>query len=296
MVLLLRLIIDPLLLRNHWLHTILRRIGIGPTHLVIGLATLLAAVLDVRLSARLVARLSGLAVALSRSAGSYALLLRQGIHPVGELLRSTRGLNLRTAAVDVGQLTAIPLGSLKVLLLQLRGLDVTLAIGLYLVAAWADWNAAVAAVKADAVVVIVHDGYVVRVDVVNAGSAEVADAGVVEEAIATPLAALEARAKVAEAVVDASVEADVRAPVAGVEAVETGIPGPIGRGPEEARFRCHHPGAGDPVVAFRTIGPIAGSPEEAVAGADGLGIDGEHRWCESDLNIDLGERCQRSSD
>src|SRR6185312_8148113 len=76
---------------------------------------------------------------------------------------------------------------------------------------------------------------------------------------ATPVAAFIADATVAEAVVDATVETDVRAPVASME--------------DEGRA---------------APSPIPGGPEIAIAGADGLRVDRQRRGAKADRDDHLG--------
>src|SRR5665213_3106110 len=102
-------------------------------------------------------------------------------------------------------------------------------------------------------------------------AAKVAVGAVVPEAAAVPVSAVETCAEVAEAVVDAAVVADFRAPVTGVpEVVGTAVAPPSGR-PESVGVRRKDPGAVDPVVAgVLIVGPIAGRPDIAIAGDFGL--------------------------
>jgi hypothetical protein len=90
-------------------------------------------------------------------------------------------------------------------------------------------DAAWAAVKAD-VDVMVDDGLVVDVGDVNA--AEIVDRTVVMERTMIPEAAVIAGTAIAEAVIDAAVEAHVGPPVAVVKDVDAIIPTPIARGPQ----------------------------------------------------------------
>ena len=76
---------------------------------------------------------------------------------------------------------------------------------------------------------VVDDRSVVDVGDVNV--ADVVDRVVVVEIVAVPVAALIAPASVAVAVVHATIEADITAPVPVVEAVSTAIESPIGRRP-----------------------------------------------------------------
>src|SRR5271156_6811245 len=112
---------------------------------------------------------------------------------------------------------------------------------------------------------------------------------VIEEGAASPLAAAEAYAAVAEAVVNAAVEADVRSPVASVPAVEAAGKTLVARSPEHAH-RPDYPCAGNPVVAAVVIpSPVTRRPEISWTGADGLCIDGQSRRTDAhrDANSNL---------
>jgi len=135
---------------------------------------------------------------------------------------------------------------------------------------------------------VVHDSHVVHVHVggVEAGS-EAGVGGVVEEVPAAPLAADEAGAEVAEAVVNAAIEANMGAPITAMEDVEAVFPAPIRGRPEIAGRGCEDPGAGDPVIAaVISIGPVAWRPDVAIAGDDGLNVDGKRRRSNADLDDD----------
>jgi len=151
---------------------------------------------------------------------------------------------------------------------------------------------------------MVHDGDVVHVHVDGVVStAKTVIGGVIEEVTAAPLATNEAYAEVAEAIVDAAIEADVRAPVAGVEAVIAAFPTPPRGCPEITGFRRDDPGAGNPVIAaVICIGPVARRPDVAVAGADGLYVDRKRWRRNADLDDDWlglgrsgGKKRQRKS-
>lgn len=137
-------------------------------------------------------------------------------------------------------------------------------------------QAASASVVGDAGVVIDDDGSVVDVsDVVNV---DAVDGPVVVEAVSVPVAAVIAVAGVSEAVVDASVVADVRAPEAVVEAVVVAVEEPVAGGPEGPVIGGGDPGPGNPVVAGGSVAPVAGGPEVVGRGGWGLIVDGEWRW------------------
>src|SRR5258708_40091139 len=81
-----------------------------------------------------------------------------------------------------------------------------------------------AAVKRD-MGLVVHHG--MRVDVGHVDRIHTNHGGSVEESSAAPLAAVEAGAAIAVAVVNASLETNVRAPVAGMPRGETRAPSPL---------------------------------------------------------------------
>ncbi len=108
-------------------------------------------------------------------------------------------------------------------------------------------------------------------------AAHVGDGSVVVEVVAVPVATEEADADVAEAIVDATVVADVGAPVAGIEAVATAVVAPVGRGPKGTIVGGRAPGAGNPVVAAITPGPVAGGPHVVGIGRGRLIVVGQGR-------------------
>jgi len=129
-----------------------------------------------------------------------------------------------------------------------------------------DVDAAVASVETDAVgrlctvVDVVHD-HVALVNIVNVVHVYVRDGAVVVEVIALPVASEETEADIAEAVVNAAVEADVWAPIAAVEHIVISVVAPVRRGPESAIVRRWAPLAGNPVIARIAPSPVAGRPE-----------------------------------
>ena len=77
---------------------------------------------------------------------------------------------------------------------------------------------------------IVDDGFVV--DVRDVDAAEIIHGPVVSEDAVSPIAALIARTHIAEAIIDAAIESDMRSPISGVPNIEAVPPAPITRGPE----------------------------------------------------------------
>src|SRR5579863_6210360 len=110
----------------------------------------------------------------------------------------------------------------------------------------------ISAVIADVVVrSVVDDGLVI--DVVNVGDIHIIHRAVVIEASVSPISALIADATVTKAVVNATVEADVRTPVAIVPGISIVAPAPISGSPEQANLGSHHPRSRHPEVAFLSI-------------------------------------------
>src|SRR5262249_25656075 len=104
-----------------------------------------------------------------------------------------------------------------------------------------------------------------------------------------PLATIEAFTWIPVAVGDAAVEAHMRCPITGIPAISAVIPSPISGSPEQAWFRCHDPGAWHPVILF-FIGvpcPVAGCPEIAFIWANGLVVNRQGRWADTNDNRDL---------
>jgi hypothetical protein len=92
-------------------------------------------------------------------------------------------------------------------------------------------------------------GHPVVIDVMYDVDIHVVHGPVVSESVAVPIAAFVTMADVAEAVVDAAVEADVRGPIAVIPTIAAGRETPVGRGPESTDIRRKDPGTGYPIIA-----------------------------------------------
>src|SRR5664280_1426705 len=121
----------------------------------------------------------------------------------------------------------------------------------------------------------VVDGAVIHV---NVGDIHIVDGTVIVETVSAPIPALIAGADVAESIVNAAVVADILAPKAVVVAIHAAEQSPISRRPQEAHLRRPRPGAGHPVVALRSVAPISGRPQIAIAGAWRLRIFRQRWW------------------
>src|SRR6185437_4118150 len=149
-------------------------------------------------------------------------------------------------------------------------------------------DASAAAVVADAARMDVVDDGPVDVDIADVGDVDVVHRAVVVEVAPSPLTAGVTVTEVAVSVIDAAVEADLRAPVTGVPAIEAVVPAPPARCPQQADLRGHHPGARHPVVVaiIRIPRPVARCPDVARPRYDGLRVNGKRRWRDADRNAD----------
>ncbi len=93
---------------------------------------------------------------------------------------------------------------------------------------------------------------------------------VVLELVAAPAAAFIAAAAVAVTIVDAAVVADLRTPVARMEAIAVVLCDPVARRPVQTRLRRLHPGSRHPVITLIATPPITRGPDVAGSGTIGL--------------------------
>jgi len=153
-------------------------------------------------------------------------------------------------------------------------------------------NAAVTTVVADTVDgIVIHDNSLV-VNIPDVGYVYVGHATVVVEVASTPLATVKTVAGVAEAVINAAIESDMRSPVSHVKDVELFVPFPPSGSPEHAHG-SEHPGTRHPIVALVIVpSPIAWRPQIARSGAEGLRInrEGWRGYAHRKEHTDLTER------
>ncbi len=147
---------------------------------------------------------------------------------------------------------------------QFRGSGAHLQSALPAVEAHTD--AAAAIIARGTVVNVMHNRYI-----------HIVVGAVVIEMPAPPVATLVADADIAEAVIDAAIEADMRAPVATVKPIAVIVVAPVAGRPECALVGSLHPSAGNPVITVLTPGPVAGRPQIAVAGSRRLIVVGQGR-------------------
>jgi hypothetical protein len=130
---------------------------------------------------------------------------------------------------------------------------------------------------------VVDDGFVV--DVGDVDAAEIIHGPVVRKDAASPVAAFIPGAHIAEAVIDAAVESDMRPPISGVPNIEAVPPAPIPWGPEQADGRRLNPGSRHPIITFGAISPKAGRPDVARAGNFWLIVDRQLRRRDRHINV-----------
>jgi len=151
--------------------------------------------------------------------------------------------------------------------------------------------------------VVVHVDHSPVVYVRHVHRPDVHDRAVIKKRAAMPVTALESNTGIPAAVIDSTIEADVRAPVTAVPDVSTAPPTPVSRSPEQARLGRQHPGARHPVIAVIAISPIARRPDVARRRERRLHVHRQHRRRHRDRHTDrnaglrncweYGERGQR---
>lgn len=146
--------------------------------------------------------------------------------------------------------------------------------------------AASAAVEAGAIhgsVVVDHCGVV---GVVDNGGVDVGDRAIIVVDAAVPVSARESYARVAKSIVNPTIEAHVRSPIAGVPQISSSAPTPIARRPEQTDRWRHYPGAGHPVISCWPVRPIAGRPDISGRRAGRLDVNRKSWWSDMNGNAD----------
>ena len=189
------------------------------------------------------------------------------------------------ALVGGGTQCGITAGCLNVLRLRGYGTDMVLvSVGLFL-RCGPRFHPTASTVVADVSFGDIRHRSVVGV--VNDGGVYVIHVSIVGEVATFPAAPLITDAAVAEAIIDAAIEAHLWPPISFVEKERALAPAPITGRPEKADLRCFHPRTGHPVVAILlVIRPVAGCPKVAVGGTDWLLVDRKRRWTEVHGNAD----------
>src|ERR1700722_10036085 len=127
---------------------------------------------------------------------------------------------------------------------------------------------------------VIDDGLVVGITDVCV--ADVIHRAVVVEGAVVPISAFIAHTTKTEAVVDAAVEADVRAPVSAIPGVGIAAPSPVTRRPKHTNHGRLHPGTRYPEVTFTAVRPVAGRPQ--ITGSRDCGLLVDRQPWRSDLD------------
>jgi hypothetical protein len=83
----------------------------------------------------------------------------------------------------------------------------------------------------------------------------------------------------------------VRPPIATVPTINTASEAPVAWSPKQTDSGRPYPHTRDPVIARRSITPVARSPQKTRRGAGGLDIDRERRRSNPNRNKDLRVGC-----
>jgi hypothetical protein len=151
-------------------------------------------------------------------------------------------------------------------------------------------NTTLSTVKADAVDVVIDDDCLVHINIGDYSAIHIHHCCVVAEAVTYPASATKAHATISEAVIHATVEPNVRAPVTGMPEVNAIAPAPVTRSPKQTDCRSDYPGSRNPVVAHRPISPVTRSPHIVRPGAKRLFIDRQYRRSNRNRNTDTDLR------
>src|SRR5262245_37909665 len=127
---------------------------------------------------------------------------------------------------------------------------------------------------------VFDDGLIVGMG--DDGSVHLGDRGVVEEHPVVPISALVTDPAITEAVIDAAIISDVRAPVSGVPNISGIIVAPVAGRPKQPDSRWQHPSGRDPVITNVSIGPVAWRPYVAGAWTERLLVNRKNGRSDTD--------------
>jgi hypothetical protein len=134
------------------------------------------------------------------------------------------------------------------------------------------------------------------IHIVNDRCVHIIHRAVVVKGSVTPIPSRVADPQIAEPVVDATVESDLRTPVAFIPHIHAIAPAPIARSPQSSDERRQYPCARHPIITVVAICPVAWRPDISFARTDGLRVDGQQRRSDGDRHRDRSERCGGDGD
>lgn len=117
----------------------------------------------------------------------------------------------------------------------------------------------------------------VVVDVVNDRGIDIVHGAVVVELPSAPVSSLITAAHIPEAVIDTTIEADMRTPVAVAPAIAIADERPIRWCPERTNVGSNYPRSWYPIVARGSVPPVSGCPHIVRAGTFRLAIFRQRR-------------------
>jgi hypothetical protein len=134
----------------------------------------------------------------------------------------------------------------------------------------------------------------IDISVVNDGGVDIRHRRIIPEMPTYPAAAGISRAEIAASVINAAIEADMRAPISAIPRVDPIYITPITGRPQEADLRRFSPITRDPKISIIIIiRPISRDPQIPVNGTDRLRIDGNDG--RPDMNADADAKHLRIS-
>src|SRR5580704_12054805 len=185
-----------------------------------------------------------------------------------ELPRLGSCRHCRMSVVHGSELAAI--GARRILMLALRGhrWGMALMSKLFLRGRRTSRDTAMPAVIADVAAVLDNR---LLINIVDNVDVHIIHPAVIEKVAAVPVTTGIAGADVTKSVVDSTVEADLRAPVAGIPKIGAVNPTPVTRRPEKTYFGRFHPRARNPEIStIIAVAPVAWRPDITIARTNGL--------------------------
>jgi hypothetical protein len=134
--------------------------------------------------------------------------------------------------------------------------------------------------------------------VVNDVDVHVAYSAIVEEVSVVPPSSLEALAEIPEAIIDAAIKTDLRAPISVIEHKSISAPSPICGSPEKPYFWSEDPSSRHPIIIVKVVAPapVARGPNVTVSGTDGLLVNWKRWGSECDCDPYSSERGGRNAE
>ena len=217
----------------------------------------------------------------------------------GRGLSSRVGSNhgVRVALIDRIMLVAVISGFLLMRALCWSRLETTVLRGRLFRGGWSRLDSTWT-IKADVIIDrFVVDHCAVNVGVVDDRRIHVPHRCVIPKDVGVPSAAVETGSIIAVAIVNTSVEPDVRTPVTAVPKIGTIRKSPVTRGPKVSRLRNLNPGTRHPEITVLSVGPVAWTPKISLRRTRRLLVSDEGWWrnCNRDSLSEQPRRCAQQT-